>query len=53
MYGESDQSTAGNGAYYNRVPDAPISLVEDITVRTSTTDGLGWSDGANDGGVPI
>jgi hypothetical protein len=43
----------GNGAYYERVPDSPINLLEDITQRTSTTDGLTWDDGANNGGVAI
>jgi hypothetical protein len=51
-YGETDQSVAGNGAMHTRIPDAPI-LSEDITHRTSTTDGLSWVDGANNGGVPI
>lgn len=31
----------------------PINLAEDISVRTSTTDGLIWADGTNSGGVPI
>jgi hypothetical protein len=31
FYGESDQSIEGNGAYYIRAPDAPVSLAEDIT----------------------
>lgn len=53
VYGESAQSTEGNGAYYTRIPDPPINLQEDISVRTSTTDGLTWEDGANTGGVVI
>lgn len=53
VYGESDQSVDGNGAYYTRVPDAPVSLTEDISVRTYTTDGITWTDGTNSGGVPI
>jgi hypothetical protein len=53
FYGETAQSTEGNGAYYTRVPDAPLSLAENISVRTSTTDGLTWTDGLNSGGVPI
>jgi hypothetical protein len=36
-----------------RVPDIPINLSEDISQRTSTTDGLTWDDGANNGGVAI
>lgn len=42
FYGESDQSVEGNGAYYTRVPDAPVSLTEDITQRSATSDGLTW-----------
>lgn len=38
---------------YNRVPDTPINLAEDISVRTSTTDGISWADGAHDGGLPV
>lgn len=53
VYGESDRSAEGNGAYYTRVPDIPINLAEDISVRTYTTDGLTWEDGVNSGGVPI
>lgn len=53
VYGETAQSVEGNGAYYTRVPDIPISLAEDISQRTSTTDGLTWSDGVNNGGVSI
>jgi hypothetical protein len=39
--------------YYTRVPDIPINLAEDITQRTSTTDGLTWADGVNNGGLAI
>jgi hypothetical protein len=46
-YGESLISSTGNGAYYIRVPDIPVSLAEDITQRTATTDGLTWSNGLN------
>lgn len=53
IYGESEQSVEGNGAYYTRVPDSPISLTEDLVGKTSTTINLVWSDGANSGGVPI
>lgn len=53
VYGESAQSTEGNGAYYTRVPDQLVNLQENIAVRTATTDGLTWEDGVNNGGVPI
>lgn len=35
------------------MPDAPVSLAEDTTPRTSTTNGLTWSAGAHDGGLSI
>lgn len=53
FYGETAHSTEGNGAYYIRVPDVPLNLAEDNSVRTSTTNGLIWADGTNNGGVPI
>jgi hypothetical protein len=53
LYGESDHSVAGNGAYYTRVPDAPVNVLENISERTSTTIGLTWEDGLNNGGVLI
>lgn len=43
----------GNGAYYTRTPDPPTNLLEDISVRTKTQDGITWEDGPNTGGVPI
>jgi hypothetical protein len=52
-YGETAQSSEGNGAYYSRVPDSPINLAEDTSQRTSTTNGLTWQDGVNNGGVAI
>jgi hypothetical protein len=52
-YGETVQSTEGNGAYYSRVPDSPINLAEDISQRAIATNGLVWTDGTNNGGVPI
>lgn len=53
VYGESSRSVEGNGAYYTRVPDIPVSLAEDTSVRTTSATGLTWSDGVNNGGVPI
>lgn len=52
-YGETAQSEEGNGAYYTRVPDIPINLAQDVALRTSTDEGITWSDGVNNGGVPI
>lgn len=42
QYGESDYSIEGNGAYYTEIPNAPINLAEDISVRTTSTNGLTW-----------
>jgi len=53
VYGETAQSTAGNGATYTRVPDAPVSLTEDVSLRSSTTLGFTWADGAHDGGLAV
>jgi hypothetical protein len=53
VYGTTDLSSEGNGAYYTRVPDKSISLTEDNSVRTATDNGLTWDDGINNGGVPI
>jgi hypothetical protein len=53
FYGESAHSTAGNGAYYTRVPDPPVNVGEDVSLRTSTDNGLIWDDGSNNGGVAI
>lgn len=53
VYGESDLSAEGNGAYYMREPDAPISLSEDLQGKTSTTINLIWADGVSNGGTPV
>ena len=53
FYGESAQSTEGNGAIYLTIPDAPINIAEDVSLRSSINIGLTWSDGASDGGLPI
>lgn len=53
VYGETDQSEAGNGAYYTREPDSPINVQEDETHRTATQLGIVWSAGASDGGLPV
>ncbi len=53
MYGASLPSAAGHGAFLASVPSAPINLVEISIVRTKSTLGLTWSDGATNGGLPI
>lgn len=35
------------------VPEAPINLTEDIILRTQTSLGLSWSDGLDDGSLPV
>jgi hypothetical protein len=52
-YGETSLSEEGNGAYYSRVPDQPITLSEDTSVRTSTTGGLTWVEAAHNGGLSV
>lgn len=52
-YGETVESTEGNGATYTRVPDSPINLTEDNSVRTSTENGLTWNPGAHNGGLTV
>jgi hypothetical protein len=42
-----------SGLYYSEVPDAPLNLAEDTSVRTSTTNGLTWSTGVLDGGQAV
>lgn len=41
FYGET-AFAQGNGAIYNRVPDTPVNLAEDLTSKTSTTVDLTW-----------
>lgn len=51
--GDSIESDEGNGAIIIQVPDAPINLAEDTSLRTVTTIGLTWNSGASDGGSTI
>jgi len=51
--GDSVPSVAGNGATVISEPDAPLNLAEDLALRTISTLGLTWNDGASDGGAPI
>lgn len=53
IYGETELSPEGNGAVYTRVADAPLTLSEDISVRTSTTDGLTWIEAPHNGGLSV
>jgi hypothetical protein len=51
--GESVHSSLGIGAIIIAVPDSPINLTEDDNLRTSTTLGLTWSDGLDDGSLAV
>jgi hypothetical protein len=51
--GDSLESAIGQGATVISKPDPPVSLIEDISLRTTSTLGIEWSDGASDGGSPI
>lgn len=52
-YGNSVVSPDGNGATIITTPDSPITLVELIAQRTTSTLGLSWSDGSSDGGSEV
>lgn len=41
-YGDSIESYAGNGALLMTVPDAPINLAEDVSLRTENSITITW-----------
>jgi len=45
-YGNSLNSTLGNGAVIVTVPDAPVSLAENVATRGPTQIGITWQQGA-------
>lgn len=53
VYGASIESEIGNGAIIITNPDAPMNLLEDSTYRDSSTLGLKWDEGFQDGGNTI
>ena len=53
IIGDSAQSTEGNGATYTTIPDAPINIAEDTSLRTKTDIGFIWSEGASNGGLAV
>ena len=53
IYGESEQSVAGNGGVIQVLPDSPISLLNDPLVTTDLVIKFTWSDGSNNGGTSI
>jgi hypothetical protein len=52
-YGQSDYSTAANGAVILLVPDAPYDLANDQSVTEDTRIKFTWFEGANNGGTPV
>lgn len=52
-YGTSLISEAGNGAQIISYPDAPVSLTEDFSYRTSSSVMLTWLDGSDYAGAAI
>ena len=53
IYGNSIESTDGNGAVITTSPDAPINLAEVVVDRTKSTLGLSWDPAAFTGGDVI
>ena len=53
VYGDSGESTEGNGAVILTTPDFPINLSEVYADRTATSLGLEWEDGSQNGGSPV
>jgi len=53
LYGDSTESSEGNGAVITTSPDAPINLAENTSQRTKSTLGLTWSAGSSNGGASI
>lgn len=52
-YGDSLISDAGNGGLIVFVPDAPINLVDNPDVTSSSVISFSWNDPSNNGGQPI
>lgn len=53
VYGESDESSPGNGASILQVPSAPVDLAFDPLITTASVIGLTWNNGLSTGGSPI
>ncbi len=53
LYGLSEESPVGNGAYILTAPDRPVNLAEFYASRSATTLGLVWTAGAANGGAPV
>lgn len=52
-YGDSLESDAANGATVLLVPNAPVSLADNVLVTTASVIGLTWNNGISTGGSPI
>jgi hypothetical protein len=53
IYGDSLISEPGSEAIILTIPDAPLSLLETISLRTDNSITFTWSEGAADGGAPV
>jgi hypothetical protein len=53
VYGESSYSPVGNGATIEKVPDAPIDLLDQVGVTSDSINAFTWSDGISHGGASI
>jgi len=53
IYGNSANSTVGNGAIILTFPDAPLYLEEVYSQRRATSIGLAWTEGLANGGAPV
>jgi len=53
IYGSSTVSVSGGGAIIVTVPDAPINIVNVVSVTNASQIGLSWSAGVSTGGSRI
>ena len=53
VYGESQQSSAGNGALIQTIPDSPINLVNDASTSTGYLIKFTWTEGISNGGSKV
>jgi hypothetical protein len=53
VYGESQDSPAGNGATIVLVPDAPVGVSDNTLITSATKIGFTWMNGISHGGSAI
>ena len=53
VYGESQQSSAGNGALIQTIPDSPINLLNDASTTTGYLIKFTWTEGISNGGSKV